>query len=135
MHVAALAGSGDVHELVRVAHGKTFEQQQIQETKDRRTGADADGEREDRGGRETRRAQVGTKIVDDRKTARFATGLLPADDIAELLARVSFRIRARHPLRFEVRRASLQVEPHLAVHVVFHARAPEPRTQERRDRR
>ena len=132
-----------MHELVRVAHGKTFEQQQIQQTKDRGAGADADGEREDRGGRETRRAphrsngvaQVGAQVVDDRKTARFATGLLPADDIAELLARVSFRIRARHPLRFEVGRASLEVEPHLAVHVVFHARAPEPRTQERRDRR
>jgi hypothetical protein len=46
------------------------------------------------------------------------------------MARVSFRICARQSLRFEVRSASLQVEPHLAVHVVFHARAPEPRAQE-----
>ncbi|HZL94662.1 MAG TPA: hypothetical protein VFB99_13495, partial [Vicinamibacterales bacterium] len=78
-------------ELVRVGHGKTFEQQQIQQTKDRRTGADADGEREDRGGGEARRAphrsncvaQIGAQIVDDCKTARLATGLLPPDHIAD----------------------------------------------------
>src|SRR3954468_20578810 len=126
------AGVIDEEQVLWIVHRKRLHQHGVDQTEDRRIGADAEGERQKGNSRERRRSSqepecvddIAAQFVEEAQANRLAALVLTRSQAAELGTRTPVSFLGRQTASAQIRFVQLHVRPHLVFHVTLERDTP-----------